>query len=65
MAQTMTNQPEPTTTVEVDLPEQTLRAIDELARRKGITRTQALTQAVATAKWIDDKAPNGAKVTPR
>jgi hypothetical protein len=56
---------EPIITVEVDLPEQTLRALDALARHRGITRTQALSQAVATAKWLDENAPHGGKVIPR
>lgn len=50
--------------VAVDLPEETIRDLEDLAERKHITRTEALVQAVETTKQIADRAPNGATIVP-
>jgi len=50
--------------VEVDLPEEVIRDIQDLADRKGISPTDALVEAVATTKSIADKAPHGARIVP-
>ena len=52
------------TTVQVELPDQTPCALDELARRKGISRTEALLQAVEETRQIAERAPNGARIEP-
>ena len=51
------------TEVLVRLPNAVLRVIDDLATRKGITRTEALVESVVT-KALVDIAPHGAAVTP-
>lgn len=50
--------------VEVDLPDETIADLAELAARKGITRTEALVQAVRLTKVLADEAPEGAAITP-
>ncbi len=52
------------TEVRVILPNAVLRVIDDLATRKGLTRTEALIQSVVTTKAVADLAPHGAVVTP-
>ena len=52
------------TTVQVELPDETLRDLAELAKRKGISRTEALLQSVAETKRISDMAPHGARIEP-
>jgi hypothetical protein len=50
------------TEVRVSLPNEILHIIDGLAKRKGITRTEALVQAVVTTKVLVGIAPHGARV---
>jgi hypothetical protein len=55
---------EPTVKVSVDLPGKTLRDLADLADEKGISRTEALAEAVETAKQLLELAPHGARITP-
>lgn len=50
------------TAVTVDLPDESLVELDELAKRKNISRTQALAEAIATTKYLSDAQKSGAKV---
>ncbi len=50
--------------VEVDLPDETIADLADLAARKRITRTEALVQAVRLTKVIADEAPDGVAITP-
>lgn len=50
------------TTVQVELPDATLRALDELATKKRISRTEALVQAVEETRQIAEMAPHGARI---
>lgn len=52
------------TKVEVELPDETLSDLDELAKKRKISRTEALVQAVATTKELSDRAPHGARIEP-
>jgi len=52
------------TTVQVELPDETLRDLDDLAKKKGITRTEALIEAVTTTRELVERAPNGARIVP-
>jgi hypothetical protein len=49
--------------VKIDLPDQALRDLDELAKKK-ITRTQALLESIETTKEIARRAPHGARIVP-
>lgn len=53
------------TEVRIVLPNAVMRIIDDLAIRKGITRTEAVVQAVVTTKVLVGIAPNGAVVSAR
>jgi predicted transcriptional regulator len=46
----------------VELPDATLRALDELATKKRISRTEALVQAVEETRQIAEMAPHGARI---
>lgn len=52
------------TRVEIDLPDDTLRDLIDLAIRKNISRTEALAQAVETTKQLYDFAPQGVAIRP-
>ena len=52
------------TLVEVELSDETLRALDELSVLKGITRTEALEEAVSVFRRIYNFAPDGAAIRP-
>jgi hypothetical protein len=51
------------TTVEVTMPNEILRYVDELAELGQISRTEALVQAVATTRELVN-APKGARIAP-
>jgi hypothetical protein len=53
-----------TTKVLIDLPDKTLRDLEYLASLKEITRTQVLTECIATTKRLVEIAPNGARIEP-
>ena len=57
-----TNGAAPSTTVSVDLPDQSLLELDELAKRKNNPRSQALAEAIATTKYLSDQQESGGKV---
>jgi hypothetical protein len=50
--------------VTVCLPDVTLRDIDDLAHRKGISRTETLIQCIETTYQVAQMAPHGAIVKP-
>jgi hypothetical protein len=51
-------------TVTVELPEQTIRDLANMAEQKKITRTEALIQAIETSRRLLELAPSGAMVEP-
>jgi hypothetical protein len=50
------------TKVTVNLPDQTVEAIKELAQKNGITVTEALRQAIDSKVFLQDEVENGSKV---
>lgn len=60
----MTKDTTPMTLVQVELPDKTLRDLDALAKKKKISRTQALIESVETTTEIAKRAPNGARIVP-
>jgi len=49
--------------VQVELDDETIAALDDLAQRQGVTRTEALRRAVATVRYLAEKEDTGAKIT--
>ena len=46
----------------VNLPEETVNSLRELAKSKGITMTEALRQAIANDKYLNDAQAEGSKI---
>jgi metal-responsive CopG/Arc/MetJ family transcriptional regulator len=50
--------------VQVELDDETIAALDDLAQRQGgISRSEALRRAVATIRFLAEKEDGGAKLT--
>jgi predicted transcriptional regulator len=49
--------------VQVELDDETIAALDDLAQRQGVTRTEALRRAVAQVRYLAEKEDTGAKIT--
>jgi Ribbon-helix-helix protein, copG family len=50
------------TKVTVNLPDQTVEAIKEIAEKRGTTVTEALRQAIESQRFFQDEVDNGNKV---
>ena len=48
--------------VTVNLPDQTVEAIQEIAKRRGTTVTEALKQVIENQRFLQDEVDNGSKV---
>lgn len=48
--------------VTVNLPEETVEAIRQIAERRGTTMTEALRQAIESEKFFDQEIRNGSKI---
>jgi metal-responsive CopG/Arc/MetJ family transcriptional regulator len=49
-------------TVSVTLPDETIRDLEELAKQKGISRNEALVQAITTVKSLVDAHESGKEI---
>ena len=49
-------------THELDVPDETARALQEIADRNGLTLEAALQQAISNEKFFEEQVANGAKV---
>lgn len=47
---------------EVDLPDETAQALQEIAERNGLTMAAALQQAIVNEKFIEDQRAQGGKL---
>lgn len=50
------------TKLTVNLPDQTVEAIQEIARKRGTTVTEALRQAIESQRFFQDEVDNGSKL---
>ena len=48
--------------VSVNLPEETVETLRALAKKRGITMTEALRKAIANEKFLNDAKDEGAKI---
>lgn len=48
--------------ISANLSAEVVDAIEEIARRRGVTKTEVLRHALATEKFIDDQQRNGARI---
>lgn len=52
----------PVKTISVDLYDEDIRALDEIAKRRGTSRTEALRGAIATEKFLRELFDRGAEL---
>ena len=50
------------TKVTVNLPDQTVEAIQEIAKKRGTTVTEALKQVIESQRFLQDEVDSGSKV---
>jgi hypothetical protein len=50
------------TKVTVNLPDETVQAIKDIATKNGTTVTEALRQAIESRRFLEDQVDNGSKV---